>query len=53
MVEKVNRLYEQGADLGRIDFYLCHWRRWVRSGVGDLVMQFCTLTGKSVVGPIG
>ncbi|NEP54266.1 MAG: hypothetical protein F6K65_37965, partial [Moorea sp. SIO3C2] len=33
MVDKVTRLYEQGAALVRIESYLNHWWRWVRSGV--------------------
>ncbi|NEO76563.1 hypothetical protein [Moorena sp. SIO4G3] len=33
MVDKVSRLYEQNADLERIETYLHHWLRWVRSGV--------------------
>ncbi|NEO95091.1 MAG: hypothetical protein F6K56_34815 [Moorea sp. SIO3G5] len=33
MVDKVFRLYEQGADDLRIETYLYHWWRWVRSGV--------------------
>ncbi|NET68722.1 MAG: hypothetical protein F6K63_31745 [Moorea sp. SIO1G6] len=33
MVDKVARLYEQGADEQRIETYLNHWWRWVRSGV--------------------
>ncbi len=33
MVEKVFRLYEQGADELRIETYLKHWWQWVRCGV--------------------
>ncbi|NEO71499.1 hypothetical protein [Moorena sp. SIO3H5] len=33
MVDKVTRLYEQNADLERIETYLNHWWRWVRCGV--------------------
>ncbi|NEO79426.1 hypothetical protein [Moorena sp. SIO4G3] len=33
MVDKVSRLYEHGADEVRIEAYLNHWWRWVRSGV--------------------
>ncbi|NEO96757.1 MAG: hypothetical protein F6K56_44290 [Moorea sp. SIO3G5] len=33
MVDKVFRLYEQCADEIRIETYLNHWWRWVRSGV--------------------
>ncbi len=32
-VERVSRLYEQGADFARIGEYVRHWWRWVRSGV--------------------
>ena len=38
MVEKVTQLYEQGADVLRIETYLKSWWQWVRTGVdGDLV----------------
>ena len=47
MLEKVSRLYEQGADDFRIETYLKHWWRWVRSGVvglgvgvGDVGLRF-------------
>ncbi len=40
MVDKVSRLYGQGADEGRIETYLNHWWRWVRSGVGGVVDGF-------------
>ena len=33
MLEKVRRLYEQGASVGRILSYLSLWERWVRSGL--------------------
>ncbi len=33
MVEKVSRLYEQGADEIRIEAYLNRWWGWVRGGV--------------------
>ena len=36
MVEKVSRLYEQGADDIRIEAYLKRWWQWVRSGVQAL-----------------
>ncbi len=32
-VERVSRLYEQGADFAHIGEYVRHWWRWVRSGV--------------------
>lgn len=35
-VERVSRLYEQGADFVRIGEYVRHWWRWVRSGVSAL-----------------
>ena len=37
MMDKVTRLYEQGADEGRIESYLIHWRRWVSSGVDGVI----------------
>ncbi len=40
MLEKVSRLYEQGADEVRIETYLLRWWQWVRSGV-DRVSCFC------------
>ncbi len=33
MVERVSRLYEQGATASRIGEYARRWWRWVRSGV--------------------
>ncbi|NEO62501.1 MAG: hypothetical protein F6J98_19530 [Moorea sp. SIO4G2] len=48
MVDKVSRLYEQGADDLRLETYLYHWWRWVRSGVDGvslfgfgLVQYYC------------
>jgi Reverse transcriptase (RNA-dependent DNA polymerase) len=35
MVDRVSRLYEQGADDGCIEAYLIRWWRWARSGVGN------------------
>lgn len=32
-LEKVSRLYEQGASIGRIGEYVGRWMRWVRGGV--------------------
>ena len=32
-VERVSRLYGQGADFARIGEYVRHWWRWVRCGV--------------------
>lgn len=36
MLEKLQRLYEQGADDNRIAEYLTRWQRWVNSGLGGL-----------------
>jgi hypothetical protein len=36
-VERVTQLYERGADLVRIGAYVRCWKRWARSGLGDLV----------------
>ena len=36
MLEKVSRLYEQGADTERIEAYRSHWWRWVSSGVDGI-----------------
>ena len=38
MVDKVSRLYEQGADELRIEAYLKRWWQWVRSGVDGVLM---------------
>ena len=38
MLDKVSRLYEQGADEFRIETYLQHWWQWVRSGVDGVLM---------------
>lgn len=35
IVDKVSRLFEQGADDVRIEAYLIRWWQWVRSGVGN------------------
>ena len=35
-VERVSRLYEQGADLIRIETYVRRWQRWARSGLRSL-----------------
>ncbi len=32
-VERISRLYEQGADYLRIGEYLKHWLKWVRTGI--------------------
>lgn len=38
-LEKVSRLYEQGADAIRIGKYVRRWLQWVRSGVdGELLV---------------
>lgn len=35
-VKRVSRLYEQGAEVSRIEEYVRHWWRWVRTGVSAL-----------------
>ena len=47
-VERVSRLYEQGADFDHIGEYVRHWRRWVRSGVDAL-----RLNGVCIVSLLG
>jgi hypothetical protein len=39
-VERVSRLYEQGADLIRIGAYLKRWSSWAKSGLSLDVGQF-------------
>ena len=39
MVDKVSRLYEQGADMLRFETYLKHWWQWVRSGVDGVLRK--------------
>jgi len=34
-IERMNPLYEQGADAVRIGKYVRRWWQWVRSGVGE------------------
>ncbi len=34
-VQRINRLYEQGADYLRIGEYVKHWFKWVRTGIGE------------------
>ncbi len=31
--ERITRLYEQGAGIERIEEYVKHWFKWVRTGV--------------------
>ncbi|NEP54939.1 MAG: hypothetical protein F6K65_41630 [Moorea sp. SIO3C2] len=52
MVDKVFRLYEQGADQQRIETYLNHWWRWVRSGVdGVSLFGFGLVVYKALTQP--
>ena len=37
MIERITRLYEQGADLNRIGQYVRHWQAWVRGGVRGIM----------------
>jgi hypothetical protein len=39
-IERISRLYEQGADEVRIGEYVRHWLKWVRSGVGIQLKPF-------------
>ncbi|MCP4412636.1 MAG: hypothetical protein GY808_08745, partial [Gammaproteobacteria bacterium] len=34
--ERISRLYEQGADYLRIEEYVKHWFKWVRTGIAGL-----------------
>jgi RNA-directed DNA polymerase len=43
-VERVSRLYEQGAERTRIGDYVRHWQRWVMSGLGNALDGADTLT---------
>ncbi len=40
-VERMNRLYEQGADSLRIGQYVRRWLRWVNGGLGGLASMIC------------
>jgi len=42
-VERMNRLYEQGASPARIGEYVRRWQRWVRSGLGARSERFVML----------
>ena len=46
MVDKVARLYEQGADDVRIETYLKHWCQWVRTGVKGVLTLFAGMFGR-------
>jgi len=52
-VERVNRLYEQGADAIRIDEYVRRWWKWVRGGIDAALAEdegsFVTMVGGGVV----
>ena len=37
MLDKVSRLYEQGADDIRVETYLKRWWQWVRSGIDGVL----------------
>ncbi len=45
MVDRVARLYEQGADDVRIESYLIHWWQWVRTGVKGVLNRFVCCFG--------
>ncbi len=36
--ERISRLYEQGADCLRIEEYVKHWLKWVRTGLTDVFL---------------
>jgi hypothetical protein len=36
---RITLLYEQGADYVRIEKYVWHWLKWVRSEIGGAVMM--------------
>ncbi|MCT7981354.1 hypothetical protein [Laspinema olomoucense] len=38
-LEKVSRLYDQGASVGRIGEYLGRWWQWVRGGVDGVLTK--------------
>jgi len=38
-LEKVSRLYEHGASVGRIGEYVGRWWRWVRSRVDEVLTE--------------
>lgn len=38
-IGQVSRLYEQGADAGRIGIYLQRWARWLWAGLGEIVVE--------------
>lgn len=43
-IERVSRLYEQGATAGRIERYVSNWFRWVRGGVNKRMLFLLAVT---------
>jgi hypothetical protein len=41
--ERVSRLYEQGADSGRIGEYVRRWLSWVQAGLGGARIGLCAV----------
>ena len=54
-LQRIARLYEQGADMNRIGQYVRHWLVWLRSGVGKRVDigYFALADGDAVVKALG
>ena len=52
MLEKVSRLYEQGADAVRIETYVWRWWMWVRSGVDRVLSASVGLAWSCSVGAL-
>ena len=42
-VERINQLYEQGADAVRIGNYVRRWRQCVRSGLDDYALELAVV----------
>ena len=44
MAERINRLYEQGADQVSIGQYVQRWKKWVVAGIGALTIDVVNFT---------
>lgn len=44
MAERINRLYEQGADQVSIGQYVQRWKKWVVAGIGVLTIAEVNFT---------
>ena len=49
MINKVARLYEQGADEVRIETYLKRWWQWVRTGVYGVLFTRDRKSGEDIL----